>query len=132
MRIKPWIKKDIKWFLGDACDPDLHNYFTPQDIVVANNFLCHMSPVKSEVCLRNISRIVKPSGYIFVSGIDLNVRTKVAKELQWIPVRDSIKDIHEGDPILRRDWPFKWWGLEPINQKHKPDWKIRYTSVFKV
>ncbi len=131
LRIQPWIKNEIKWNLRDASDPNLHNIINPQDIVVANNFLCHMSPFNAERCLQNISKLVKPDGYIFVSGIDLDVRTKVAKELKWRPVRDSIEDIHEGDPILRKDWPFKWWGLEPIN-KNPTDWEIRYAAVFQL
>ena len=30
-----------------------------QDIVIANNFLCHMEAADAERCLRNIARLVK-------------------------------------------------------------------------
>ena len=45
----------------------------------ANNFLCHMYPADAERCLRNIARD-GPSreDSLFVSGIDLDVRTRVA------------------------------------------------------
>jgi hypothetical protein len=99
--------------------------------VLANRFLCHMEPVAAERCLRNIAGLVKPGGYIFVSGVDLDVRTKVAKELDWQPVSDLVKEIHEGDFSLAKGWPLEWWGLEPFCEDH-PDWRIRYASVFRV
>jgi chemotaxis methyl-accepting protein methylase len=130
-KIKSWIKEGIIWHLGDAGDPDIVNALGPQDMVVANNFLCHMDPLDAERCLRNISRLVNSGGYLFVSGIDVDIRTKVARDLGWKPLQDLMEDIHDGDPIVRSDWPFKWWGLEPLNKKRQ-DWKIRYASVFQL
>src|SRR5262249_30318294 len=74
---------------------------------------------------------VKPGGYLFVSGIDLNVRTKVARDLGWKPVPDLIRDIHEGDPSLRQGWPLQYWGLEPF-WDDRSDWSIRSASVFQI
>ena len=82
-------------------------------------------------CLRNIARLVKPGGHLFVSGIDLDVRTRVARGMGWKPVTDLIRDIHEGDPSLRRGWPLEYWGLEPFCDD-RSDWKIRYASVFQI
>ena len=61
----------------DAADPELINILGPQDMVVASNFLCHMAPADAEKCLGNIAQLVSPGGYLFVSGVDLDVRTKV-------------------------------------------------------
>jgi len=47
-RIKPWLKQDITWMTADANDPELARRIGPQDIVVANRFLCHMEPVAAE------------------------------------------------------------------------------------
>ena len=47
---------------------------------MANNFLCHMDASVAVRCLRNIARFVRPDGYLFVSGIDLDIRTKVADD----------------------------------------------------
>lgn len=131
VKIKSWIKEGIIWHHGDAGDPEILNVLGPQDMVVANNFLCHMDPPDAERCLRNIAQLVNPGGYLFVSGIDLDIRTKVAHDLGWKPVPDLMEDIHDGDPILRADWPFKWWGLEPIN-KRRHDWEVCYASVFQL
>jgi len=59
-----------------------------------------MAPPEVENCLRNIARIVKPGGYPFVSGIDLDVRARVARDLRWRPVPELIKETHEGDPSV--------------------------------
>jgi chemotaxis methyl-accepting protein methylase len=131
VKVKARFRDGITWQLGDAGAPDLSDVLGFQDIVVANRFLCHMHPDEAERCLRNLARLVKPGGYLFVSGVDLGVRSKVARELGWEPVTESIQEIHEGDPSLRRDWPLEYWGLEPFDQS-RVDWKIRYASVFRL
>jgi len=129
--IKPWLKEGIDWKPGDAGDPELGRSLGPQDIVVANRFLCHMVPAAAEKTLRNIARLVKPGGYLFVSGVDLDVRTKVAEEQGWKPVTDQMKELHEGDLSLRRGWPLEYWGLEPFCNT-RTGWQVRYASVFEI
>ena len=46
-----------------------------------------MAPIDAENCLRNIGKLIDLQGYIFVSGVDLDVRTKVAADLGWKPVQ---------------------------------------------
>jgi SAM-dependent methyltransferase len=129
--VKSWIKEGIKWQVGDAGDPKILDALGQQDIVVANNFLCHMDPPIAERCLRNIARLVRPEGYLFVSGIDLDVRTRVADDLGWLPVEELLEDIHEGDPCMTSLWPFHYVGLEPLN-KSRQDWRLRYATVFQL
>jgi hypothetical protein len=74
---------------------------------------------------------VDRGGYLFVSGIDLEVRTKVARELGWRPVPELFEQIHDGDPSVRSDWPLRWCGLEPLNRR-RLDWRMRYAAVFQV
>jgi hypothetical protein len=99
--------------------------------VVANNFLCHMHALMAERCLRNIARLVRPHGYLFVSGIDLDVRAKVADDLGWHPVQELLEEIHEGDPWMKTFWPWHYAGLEPLNEK-RGDWKRRYAAAFQL
>lgn len=129
--VKPWLKEGIRWLRGDAGDPQLLNTLGSHDIVVANRFLCHMQPAAAEECLRCVASLVKPGGYLFVSGIDLDVRTKVALDLRWKPITDLIQEVHDGDVSIRRGWPQDYWGLEPFDES-RPDWKIRYASVFQL
>lgn len=129
--VKPWIKAGMQWRVADVGEPNIVGALGPQDLVVASNFLCHMCPSEAERCLRNIARLVSPGGYIFVSGIDLDVRTKVAQDLGWKPVRELLEEIHDGDPCLRAHWPWHYGGLEPLDKK-KHDWRVRYATAFQV
>jgi SAM-dependent methyltransferase len=129
--VKSWIKEGIEWKVGDATDPQMTDALGPQDIVVANNFLCHMYPSMAEKCLRNISHLVYPGGYLFASGVDLDVRAKVATELDWKPVEELLEQIHDGDPRMKTFWPWHYGGLEPLNKK-KQDWKSRYAAAFQL
>jgi len=99
--------------------------------VVANNFLCHMNPRMAERCLRNIARLVRSHGYLMASGVDLDVRTRVADELGWQPLPELLEEIHEGDPVMTAHWPWHYGGLEPLNKK-RPDWRRRYATTFNI
>jgi chemotaxis methyl-accepting protein methylase len=129
-RVKSWLREGITWHVQDVADPELVSVLGAQDIVVASNFLCHMASGDAERCLRNIARLVTPGGHLFVSGVDLNVRTKVALDLGWEPMRELIAEIHDGDRSIRADWPWKWWGLEPLDRKRQ-DWRTRYAAAFR-
>ena len=130
-QIRPYLKQGITWMCGDASSSQLKEVLGPQDIVVANRFLCHMQPEEAKACLRNSAQMVKPGGHLFVSGIDLDVRSSVALEMGLRPVTDLIREIHDGDQSLRRGWPVEYWGLEPLDDT-QPDWQTRYASVFQV
>jgi hypothetical protein len=130
-KIKSWLREGITWQLRDAADPELVNILGPQDMVVASNFLCHMAAADAEKCLANIAQLVSPGGYLFVSGVDLDVRTKTALHLGWEPVRELIMEIHDGDRSVRADWPWQWWGLEPLDRK-RHDWQTRYAAAFRI
>ena len=129
--IKRWIKEGISWLVGDAGDPKIVTALGLQDIVIANNFLCHMDAQTAERCLRNIARLVAPRGYLFVSGVDLDIRTKVAKELGWNPVQELLEEIHDGDPRMGTTWPFNYAALEPLDKRRK-DWRMRYAAAFQL
>jgi SAM-dependent methyltransferase len=129
--VKRCIKQGINWKVGNAAEPDIVDTLGLQDIVVANNFLCHMNASTAESCLRNIARLVRPNGYLFVSGVDLDVRTKVARDLGWRPLQDLLEEIHEGDSGARSSWPCHYAGLEPLNKKRR-DWRVRYAAAFQL
>jgi chemotaxis methyl-accepting protein methylase len=129
--VRNWIKDCISWHVEDAKDPRMVESLGPQDIVVASNFLCHMEDSEADRCLRNIARLVDPQGYLFVSGVAVDVRARVARELGWKPVTDLLEEIHDGDISLRGQWPYRYSGLEPLNKKRQ-DWRIRYATAFQL
>lgn len=131
MVVKPWIREGIHWRVGDVGHSEALASLGPQEIVVASNFLCHMDDSEADRCLRNIARLVAPNGYLFVSGIETDVRTRVARDLGWKPLEDLLEEIHDGEPYMRSIWPCHYGGLEPLN-KNRMDWKIRYAAGFQV
>ena len=131
MIVKSWIKDGINWHVGDVGDSDILDTLGPQDIVVANNFLCHMNDLMAEKCLRNIARLVSPQGYLFISGIDLDIRTKVAADLRWKPLQELVEQIHEGDICMKGLWPCHYAGVEPFD-KRRQDWRLRYAAAFQL
>lgn len=128
--IRAWLRKGITWQCGDAGDPKLPAKLGKQDIVVANRFLCHMVPEDAERCLRNLDRFVRPGGYLFVNGVDLDVRCKIVRERGWSPVTELLREIHACDDLLSA-WPVHYWGVEPLDEE-RSDWQLRYASVFQI
>ena len=131
VRVKCWIKEGINWHVGDVGESEILDALGSQDMVVANNFLCHMDTSMAERCLRNIARLVSPGGYLFVSGIDLNIRTEVAADLGWNPLTELLEQIYEGDRFMKGFWPWHYAGLEPLN-KRRQDWTLRYAAAFQL
>jgi hypothetical protein len=129
--VKPWLKECIEWHLADVSKPEILDIVGLQDIVVANNFLCHMNICAAQDCLRNIARLVCSDGYMFVSGIDLDIRTRVAEDLGWQPLTELLEEIHYGDPRTTAGWPWNYSALEPLNKK-RSDWKLRYAATFRL
>jgi chemotaxis methyl-accepting protein methylase len=130
LRIKPFLSRGLKWLVADALDPALSKILEPQDIVLANNFVGPFFEEKAEKCLLNISRVVKPNGYMVVFGMDLDLRTRWVKRQGYLPITDRIEQVHVGDRALL-DWPWTRWGLEPLD-KGCADWQTRYAVVFQV
>jgi SAM-dependent methyltransferase len=130
-RVKSWIKEGISWHCADAGDPELVSMLGHQDMVIANRFLCHMEPAAAERILRNLGRVLKPGGYLFVSGVDLDVRMRVALDMKWKPVTELMEEIHEGDPSIRHGWPLEYWAKEPFQARQR-DAMIRYASAFQI
>ncbi len=129
--VKPWLRDGVRWHVADAGDPTLVTRLGRPDLVIASNFLCHLPPEAARACLRNIGALVAPGGHLVVTGVDLDVRTGVARELGWQPVAELREAIHEGDALVRADWPWRWWGLEPLDRR-RGDWVTRYSAAFRV
>src|SRR5262249_4060721 len=126
--VQDWLKDGVTWVVGDACSPDLAVRFGRHDVVLANNFLFQMPPEGSAACLRALSQLVAPNGYLVVSGADLDVRNRVLEELGFVPVTARCEEIHAAEDV-HDAWPLRFWGLEPIDRTRR-DWAARYATVF--
>jgi hypothetical protein len=130
VRVRPALADGISWRVGDLLEPASLEGLHPQDIVFANNFLIHMSDADAEACLRAITARVADDGHLFVWGVNPDVKSHVLGALGFEPNVSLLEEIHEADRTARRIWPFKYWGLEPID-KRRDDWPMRYATVFR-
>lgn len=123
--------RNVDWYLQDPTREPIASKHPKQDIVVANRLLFHMGRKEQYRALKAIASMIRPGGYLFVSGVDLGVRTRIAKEFELQPITDLIEEIHAGDETMTMDWPFQRWGLEPLDKRER-NWMTRYCSVFQV
>lgn len=130
LRVKAALRQGVEFQLADATQPQVIASLGQQNLVVANRFLCHMQPAVAETALRNIAVLVAPQGHLVCSGVDVEVRTKVMRNLGWTPITERIEELHDGDHTLRDGWPWEYWALEPLD-KSKPDWQLRYATIFR-
>ena len=133
LRVKDWIRRGANFQVADARDPELARKLGFQDVVVANNFLVHMKPPAATACLWNVIRLVRPGGILVCRGVDLDVRERAVRDFGLTPVILRIEEIHDSELNIdaRRYWPWRYFGLEPLNKKRK-DWMERYASIFRV
>jgi Methylase of chemotaxis methyl-accepting proteins len=129
LRISPRLMVNNSWVLRDACDTSLAKAIGSYDVVLANNMLCHMYDSEADACMRNIATLLSPGGYLFIYGVDLDVKTRVVKSLGLQPVDDEIEETYLADWNALAHWPFTYWGREPLNKRRR-DWKVRYASVY--
>jgi len=127
IRVKDWIRKDIRWLVADAMDPNLLDVLGPADLLLANNFLGAIPDEKAEALMENLLRLVSPGGYFVLNG-DLDVKTRFAKKHRLVPICERIEAIHFGDPT-KIEWPWYHSSPEPI-ENSRPDWQTRYAQVF--
>ena len=128
LRVKDWLRQGITWLTADATDDRLLDLVGRQDFLLANNFMGPMEDPLAERCLRNMIRLVAPGGYLFVDGIDLDVKTRVLKASGLRPVLTNQEEIWTSEGA-RGGWPWLRWGREPLNRS-EADWAIRYSIIF--
>jgi len=131
LKIKKAFMEGIHWRHDDPTREPVKSSLPKQDIVFINRLLFHMSTTEADRCLRAAALLVRPGGYLFVSGVDLDLKSRIAQESGWQPVTNHIEDIHAGDETMLMDWPLERWGLEPLDRQRN-DWTLRYCSVFKI
>ena len=130
LEVRPELKKNVTWQVGDACNPDLLNILGYQHIVFANNFLIHWPNKEAENCLSNIIKLLSANGFLFVWGVDPEVKMRVVQKHGLLAVLYHIEQTYTADITGLNAWPWKYWGLEPLD-KNRADWKERYATVYK-
>lgn len=130
LRIRAELAREITWHVDSILNPRLAQITGPRDIVMVNNCLVHFSREDTARAFSHIVDIIVPGGYLFAWGMDLDARTEESTLRGLIPVSQNIENIHNADDTGRRIYPWKYWGLEPLD-KTRTDWTRRYATVFR-
>ena len=127
--VQDHLRQGVSWRVADICDSAQLRGLDSQDVVLINNLLIHLEAPKAEPCLQHIVRLVAPGGLLVLSGIDMDLKERVMLRSELLPITDMIREVHNGDPQVLDDWPFRYWGLEPLDPK-RAGWHYRYSTVF--
>lgn len=131
LTIKKSLQSDIIWKCLDIRDTDLPASLGPQHVVIANNILIHMPDDVAEASLRNLANSVEPGGLLCITGVDLDLRVRVARTLKLQPITSRIEEIHHGYSPILDAWPCSYYGLEQYDAHH-PDHDYRYSMLYRV
>lgn len=128
-RIRPEVAAKVRFSVDDALRdrPDDAGRF---DVVLAQNFMVHMSDAMATKALKALAACVRPGGAMFLGGMTLDMRPAVTRAVGLAPVDWRVEAIHEEDAIRRNAWPFAYWSLEPYDDA-RPDALARYATIFR-
>jgi chemotaxis methyl-accepting protein methylase len=128
--IKPEVRRNVTFSVGNALDPELSAKCGKADIVFAQNLLYHMKPADSKLAFFNLCSLLNPRAALFIDGMDLDMKQRLTRQVGLTPLMDEIEAIH-ADAYEERgtSWPSIYWGLEPLSRSRK-DWSYRYSTIF--
>jgi len=84
IRVKEWIRKDTRWVVADALDPQLRNELGAADLLVANNFIGAMPDEVAERCLENLLGLISSGGYFAFNG-ELDLKRDLSRSMASHP-----------------------------------------------
>ncbi len=129
LTVRDDIRARVTFAPGDAVTDDLAAK-GPYDLVLGQNFMIHMNEAMAAQAFANLASAMAPHGALFVHGIDLDLRERLAARHGLAPVAWRIAEIHDEDSVRRNAWPFYYWGLEPLEPDH-PRFAMRYSSIYR-
>ncbi|MDL2406571.1 CheR family methyltransferase [Rhizobium calliandrae] len=129
LRVRDQLRQGVTWLTADATDGRLLELIGRQDFLLANNFMGPMEDPLAERCLRNMTKLVAPGGYLIVDGIDLDIKTKILKASGFRPVLAGQDEIWATE-AAKKGWPWLRWAREPLDRS-EPDWTWRYSVIFR-
>ena len=130
LEVKPPLRERVAFRIADVLDAELVSRIEKADIVVAQNFLYHLSRKRSRTAFAHLCAVMKPRAALFVDGMDIDLRQALTRKAGLRPLDYLIEEIHGDAMKLRGEpWPWTYWGLEPLNAARK-DWKQRYATIY--
>lgn len=130
-RVKPHLVRPTYCAQGDILDSTFMEQLAPAHLVFAQNLLFHLPRNRVASAFENLCRLVSPGGYLFINGMDTDVRIRLTKRLGLEPVATLVEEIHEDARVDRGDsWAGYYFGREPFSRRSK-DWLRKYATIFR-
>jgi SAM-dependent methyltransferase len=128
--VKPAIRERVSFEQADLLDPHLGERFAEADIVLLQNVLFHMPSDMARRVLQSVSRLVARGGFLFLDGMELDMRVALTRQLGLEPLDFKVREIHD---YSRRHVPEPWWdhyyGSEPYTWLSSSRLR-RYGTIF--
>jgi chemotaxis methyl-accepting protein methylase len=128
--VREALSDGVRCSVGDVLDRRLIESLAPADIVVAQNFLFHLSRADAARAFDHLQSLLKPCSALFIDGMDLDLRARLTRRAGLEPCAVEIEQIHAESRVERGyAWPRVYWGLEPFNRR-RSDAVRRYATIF--
>lgn len=128
--VKAPLRAATRFEVGSVLDERLIGRLAPAHLVLAQNFLYHLSRGEAVRAFDHLERLVAPRGALVVDGADLDLRTRCTTRAGLEPWPEEIERIHaEARDERGYAWPSIYWGLEPYDAARK-DARRRYATIF--
>jgi chemotaxis methyl-accepting protein methylase len=125
-----WYRECVRWELAGPFDATLGGRLGAQDIVFVNNVLCHFQDSQAEQALRNIAGLIDRGGYLFLAGVNPDVKVPVITSLGLTPMGERVEELYNGDANALTRWPMASRAPEPFDRTRR-DWLLRYGTIFR-
>lgn len=130
--VRPAVRERVRFEQADLLDPELPSRYDSADLVFAQNVLCHMSAPLARRAFDNITRLLKPGSFVFLDGMDLDLRVQLTRQWGLEPLDYKVRATYGHS---RAHAPKRWWkyyyGSEPYFPLAR-DKLARYGTIFLV
>lgn len=128
--VKAALRAAIRFEVGSVLDEELIGRLALAQLVLAQNFLYHLSRDDATRAFDHLEHLVARRGALAVDGADLDLRTRWTARAGLEPWPGEVERIHaEAREERGYAWPSIYWGLEPYDGARK-DASRRYATIF--
>ena len=129
-KVRDRIAERVRFQQADVVDATIRSRAQCADIVLACNVMCNLRRPAARRLFQNAVALLQSPGALFVDGMDLDMRVRLAHRHRLVPLTFEMRRIHEEARLVRGDhYPWFAAGLEPFSA-HRRDREFRYATIF--
>jgi chemotaxis protein methyltransferase CheR len=128
--VRPEVRARVSFARADILDPGLPDRMPAAEVLFAQNIFVNMRRGRAKAGFRNVCRLLAPRAVLFVDGMDVDLRARLALEAGLVPLDFGVEAIHNESHDVRGSlYPSTAMGLEPFDPRRK-DYVRRYATIF--